>query len=306
MPAAVGRSCISTTSTTSSRCSKRHTAAARSRPPVRLSVAWLSPRPATTVLVLPFTRETPDRLWLGFVDEAESRTASVLTTRVLPVLVAGCVAALVLSGGRPSPESEVPPPSSAAAARMQVAAATGRESRDANPDEAASEAPPTAPSPAVPEPAPALTEAPPAPHTAPEPTPRPKLVRQPKPLSPAAARRATRAARALRSALVDGRIQASRENFALPAAEGDELGWTDAKSACASMHVDGIGGWSLPSRGEAREIHRGKASPRTAYWTRQRGPHGDTVYVYDPRTRRSSPWLDQEVASVVCVQPRPR
>ncbi len=139
-----------------------------------------------------------------------------------------------------------------------------------------------------------------------EPKQRPKIVREPKPLSPGAARRASRAARALRGALGDGRVAASPENFARVTASGDELGWEEAKSTCANLEVDGVAGWSLPSRGQAREIHRGKAAPRSAYWTRQRGPHGDTIYVYDPRTRRASPWLDQEIASVVCVQPRPR
>lgn len=260
--------------------------------------------------MLQFTRETPDRLWLGFVDEAEAQTASVLTTRVLPVLVVACVAALVLSGGKQNAEPEAPPPSSAAAARMQVAAVSTQETLDADAEATEVQPAATAVPPADPQPDPVAAAAGPeplvAPAAAPEPAPRPKIVRQPKPLSPAAARRAARAARALRGALADGRVLASPENFALATADGDELGWTDAKSACASLQVDGHGGWSLPSRGQAREIHRGKASPRVAYWTRQPGPHGDTIYVYDPRTRRSSPWLDQEIASVVCVQPRPR
>ncbi|MGH1345267.1 MAG: hypothetical protein ACRBN8_27140 [Nannocystales bacterium] len=262
--------------------------------------------------MLPFTRETPDRLWLGFVNEAESQTASVLSTRVLPVLAVACVAALVLSGGKQSTHPHAPPPSSAAAARMQVAAAGVHElpepAPEETPDKVEAATPPQPPPPAEATPAPAAVAPEPdlsAPVVA-TPAPRPKVVRPPKPLSPAAARRAARAARTLRGALSQGRVQSSRENFAVPAADGDELGWTDAKTACSGLQVDGLGGWSLPSRAQAREIHRGKASPRSAYWTRQRGPHDDTIYVYDPRTRRSSPWLDQEIASVVCVQPRPR
>lgn len=267
--------------------------------------------------MLPFTRETPDRLWLGFVDEAEAKSASVLATRVLPVLVIASIAALVASGGKRSKEPEAAPPSSAAAARMQVAAA-GHERSPQNDASAAAPVVPVPPEPKTepkPEPASAEEEAEsevqanPAPQQPPvkaQPKPRPKVVREPTPLSPAAARRAARAARGLRPALADGRVVASRENFALVNEDDGELGWEDAKSSCASLQVEGVGGWLLPTRGQAREIHRGKAAPRSAYWTRQRGPHGDTIYVYDPRTRRAAPWLDQEIASVVCVQPRPR
>lgn len=286
--------------------------------------------------MLPFTRETPARTWLGFVNEADEQPASTLTTRVLPVLALAGVALLVFSGGKQEHTEHAPPPSSAAAARMKLAAdsgatkaedelvakdepvaedpdpvatpatvaepvegqplanppplAQGEPSEAQAPDAQPPEAAPTAPAPPPPEPA-----------TAPK---RPR--KPPKPLSPAAARRAARAASGLRSALKDGRVKASNENFAVVSANGDETGWGDAKAACSGLDIDGIRGWRLPSRGEAREIQRGKAAPRDAYWTRQRGPHDDTIYVHDPRTRRSSPWLDQEVASVVCVQPKPR
>lgn len=286
--------------------------------------------------MLPFTRETPARIWLGFVNEADEQPASMLTTRILPVLALAGVGLLVLSGGKQEHEDAAPPPSSAAAARMKLAAAGGAKAEPAEapaeePEEAPAAVPPPTDAPDVAaepgqptedQPAPAA-DAPPAeasasdaspPETAtaePEPKPEPiakpkREPKPPKPLSPGAARRAARAATGLRSALKDGRVKASRENFAVVSADGDEVGWSDAKAACAGVNVDGVGGWRLPSRGEAREIQRGKAAPRDAYWTRQRGPHDDTIYVHDPRTRRSSPWLDQEIASVVCVQPKPR
>lgn len=277
-------------------------------------------------LVLPFTREIPARQWLGFVHEEDSRGSSVLMSRVLPSLAVAGVVLLVVSGGKQHHEPEAPPASSAAAARAKVASVAGAGAGQ-------SADPPSEPAPAKPESAPAEPEPPEAPDTAapaatpaapptpaaepppepkpepkPEPTPepKPKKVREPKPLSPAAARRATRAAAGLRGAVASGQVKRSRENFAVTTAGGDEMGWDEAKATCSSLSVDGVGGWKLPSRGDAREIHRGNAATRGAYWTRQRGPHDDTIYVYDPRTRRSSPWLDQEIASVVCVQPRPR
>ena len=275
--------------------------------------------------MLPFTRETPGRVWLGFVDEADAQKASVLTSRVLPVLAVAGVAALVLSGGKQSHAPQTPPPSSAAAARMQVAAAGAAGSDVPDSTAPTPEPEPTPPpaekaepanvepaaaapveSSAVAQPAPATeaTPAEPAPQAQP---PKPKRQpKPPKPLSPSAAKKASRAAAGLRSAIAAGRVKASRDNFAATSVDGDEVGWDEAKAACSGLDVDGVGGWRLPSRGEAREIHRGGATGKAAYWTRQRGPHDDTIYVYDPRTRRSSPWLDQEIASVVCVQPRPR
>lgn len=255
-------------------------------------------------------------MWLGFVNEADDQPASTLMTRVLPVLALAGVGLLVISGGKQEHAEAAPPPSSAAAARMTLAAAGGSKKTDDDaPEEDAAEAAPAAvPEPQPEEPAAEPDEAPtveaaPADAPPPEPEPLAKPKREPKPpkpLSPAAARKAARAASGLRSALKDGRVKASNENFAMVTADGEETGWDDAKAACGGLDVDGVGGWRLPSRGEAREIQRGKAAPRDAYWTRQRGPHDDTIYVHDPRTRRSSPWLDQEIASVVCVQPKPR
>lgn len=270
-------------------------------------MTWLSPAAAKTQVVLPFTRETPARTWLGFVNEADDQPASTLMTRVLPVLSLAGVGLLVLSGGK-QPHEDTPPPSSAAAARMSLAAAADApKSPDAAQDEAPQvEAPeaPVRPAPVAPEqPDASILTPPPAPAVAAKPKRAPK---PPKPLSAAAARRAARAASGLRSALADGRVKASRESFATLSGGGEEAGWNDAKAACSSLQIDGVGGWRLPSRGEAREIQRGKAAPSEAFWTRQRGPHGDTIYVHDPRTRRSAPWLDQEIARVVCVQPKPR
>ena len=290
-------------------------------------MTWLSPAAAKTQVVLPFTRDTPARIWLGFVNEVDDQPTSTLMTRVLPVLALGGVGLLVLSGGKQHREDTAPPPSSAAAARMTLAAAGGAAKDDGESDreaetpeeEPATEAPAVA-APTEEQPPAAPPEEPPAsesqasdatpsdaPVVAPEPIAKPKREpKPPKPLSPAAARKAARAASGLRSALKDGRVKASRENFAVVSDGGSETAWDDAKAACSGLDIDGIGGWRLPSRGEAREIERGKAAPRAAYWTRQRGPHDDTIYVHDPRTRRSSPWLDQEIASVVCVQPKPR
>lgn len=280
-------------------------------------MTWLSRAAAKTHVVLPFTRETPARVWLGFVSEADDQPASTLMTRVLPVLALAGVGLLVLSGGKQEHAEAAPPPSSAAAARMTLAAAGGsKTAEDDTAEEDAAEATPAAvPQPQPEEPATAEPDAAPtvdaAPAEAPPPEPKPvakpkREPKPPKPLSPAAARKAARAASGLRGALKDGRVKASNENFAVVTADGEETGWDDAKAACGGLDVDGVRGWRLPSRGEAREIQRGKAAPRDAYWTRQRGPHDDTIYVHDPRTRRSSPWLDQEIASVVCVQPKPR
>ncbi len=251
-------------------------------------------------------------MWLGFVNEADDQPASALMTRVLPVLALAGVGLLVLSGGKQEHAEVGPPPSSAAAARMTLAAAGGsKKAEDDAPEEDAAAAPPAAvpePQPdertaAEPDEAPTVEVAP----AKPEPVAKPKREpKPPKPLSPAEARKAARAASGLRGALKDGRVRASNENFAMVTAGGEETGWDDAKAACSGLDVDGVRGWRLPSRGEAQEIQRAKVAPREAYWTRQRGPHDDTVFVHDPRTRRSSPWLDQEIASVVCVQPKPR
>lgn len=266
--------------------------------------------------MLPFTREIPARQWLGFVHESDSQGQSALMTRVLPGIAALGAVLLVVSGGKQTHEPEGPPPSSAAAMASRTASVAPSTPEPApEPAPAPEPEPEPAPEPAAVEPTTADAPAtdtptdPPAaatPEPAPEPVKKPRVVKPPKPLSPAAARRASRAATDLRGAVASGSVKRSRENFATTTSDGDEQGWTEAKAACASLSIDGVGGWKLPTRSEAREIHRGSAAPNGAYWTRQRGAHDDTIYVYDPRTRRSSPWLDQEIARVVCVQPRPR
>lgn len=250
--------------------------------------------------MLPFTRETPARVWLGFVDEAQTQAASLLTSWVIPALVLVSAAVLIVTGGKRHNEPQDPPPSSAA--RIHVATAVA-SNKGASERVHAKTAPPIGQTLPPEEPEPATT--------VPEETPsssKPQRLPQrlPKPLSPTAARKATRAARGLRDALSEGRARASRENFTIVALDGEETHWTDASDTCRGLQIDGVSGWRLPTRGEAREIDRGHAAPRSAYWTRQHGRHDDTIYVYDPRTHRSAPWLDQEIASVVCVQPKPR
>ena len=263
--------------------------------------------------MLPFTRETPDRVWLGFVNEADDRPASLLLHRVVPILAVAGVVLLALSGGKQGHEEQAPPPSSAAAARARMAvagaSAPSRVEDEVTPNEApGEEAAPAGAEPAIgPEPAPPDTEPAPAPEPERQPAPRPQRAPEPPtPLSPAAAKKAAHAASGLKRALAEGRARASREHFTVVALEGEDVGWEDAKAACSSLVVDGIGGWHLPTRGEAREIDRGHAAPRGAYWTRQRGHHDDTIFVHDTRTHRSSAWLEQEIAVTVCVQPKPR
>ena len=288
----------------------------------------------TTLAVLPFTREIPGRRWLGFVPNPGQKASSPLTVPIA-LLAVLCLGVLVASGGKQEHAEEGPPPSSAAAAaaRMGAAQASGdgtpadaakpepepepEAPADPSPAEPANAVPPTGEAPAADEAAKPATDATPdgtAPTASPEPQPEPEAQPEPrpkrepappKPLSAAAQKRAERAAPRLRAAISSNRVKKSRENFVV-AEQTDETSWTDAKAHCAGLSVDGVGGWKLPTRGEAREIQRGGAIKSGAYWTRQRAKFEDSIYVHDTRTRRSSAWLEEEIANVVCVQPRPR
>lgn len=245
----------------------------------------------------------------------------------VPIIVLSLlgVGTLVLSGGatkvheepvpasaaaavaKPTPTSSDPEPDPNSAATPNKTAAaladTGAEPSEVATPNAEANADSTAEGSAASTPASANQT---APQTAPKIASAPKPKREPKPLSPAAQRRAERAAKKLRPAITDGRVKHSEENFVVAQGGGD-ASWGDATATCAALQVDGVTGWKLPSRAEARELQRGRALPSGAYWTRQRATkHDDSIYVHDTRTRRSSPWLDVEVAGVVCVMPRPR
>lgn len=297
----------------------------------RRKATSLSPRCCRTVTVvelqrpsvLPFTREVPVRRWFGFVPNPDETSGSPLTVPLV-VLTALGIGILAFSGGATKVEHDAMPPSSAAAARHGSATMTSKEDADdasvgrasgAQSDDApthvdASTAPNDAPdpsgdvpqlaSPAIAKPASTASDVVEEPQRAPKPK------REPKPLSAAAQRRAERAATKLRDAIASSRVVASPENFVVVSANGD-ASWNDATTTCAALNIDGVQGWKLPSRGEARELQRGRALRAGAYWTRQRAAkHDDSIYVHDTRTRRSAPWLDVEIAGVVCVQPRPR
>ncbi|MEM6295016.1 MAG: hypothetical protein AAGA54_27335 [Myxococcota bacterium] len=271
--------------------------------------------------MLPFSREIPGRRWLGFVPNPDEKASSPLTLPIALLAIAG-LGILAVSGGAQHPATDAPPPSSAAsaaAARLGAAQAAGSSSEaepaaTADPVDDAPDAPAVeAASVATPEAAGPSSDAaavdgepepPPAPEADPEPAPKPEP-KPPKPLSATAQKRAERAAVRLRGAMKGDRVKASRESFAVLDHDG-ETSWADAKAYCAGLNVDGVGGWKLPTRGEARELQRGRAIQRGAYWTRQRAKFDDSIYVHDTRTRRSSAWLEEEIAGVVCVQPRPR
>ncbi len=281
----------------------------------RLDVAKPSPNAAYSagVVTLPFTRNVPSRRWLGFVSEAGEGGRSLAMP--MGVITAMGAVLLVASGGHAKKSEPEALPSSAAAAVVSRPASEAPAAPEADPDPPA---PPAAPAP--PEtPVQArnadvdvdvdVDAAESNTTDAAAPTVRDRPRREPKPLkplNPAAQRRAKRAQVQLRGAVSDGRVHASRASFAVRVA-GEDTSWALATDHCQGLDVDGTSGWRLPSRSEARELQRAHALDSGAFWTRQRSARlGDAIYVYDTRTRRSAPWLEEETAAIVCVQPRPR
>lgn len=130
-----------------------------------------------------------------------------------------------------------------------------------------------------------------------EPAPSPHGTTPPPPPKPAGT------AAKLASAIADGKVKVVGDDlYVLTGLPRDTTTWDTADARCRARKIDGVAGWRLPSKRQARTLQRAGVLATGTFWTRATVGE-DEVVAFDAATGRMNQWLTIEPnARTVCVR----